>query len=239
MVVLLRSSHTRFRVRLSPGPATLSRAASRETLRLRSLLRTTMPYFSNLQQLLTGLVLSYSGAPPILSIDLRSSFNKTRSHSSRTGYRLALHPDGFISSLAPLARLVEPRWASVQGALGQEVRHEGELSGVCLLAVGYFYLWSVYTQDEKFKRNSGPSRTRCSEISRSGSPRPLEPACCSPGTFHSCFRILLPRDHRWIEAISDCLANRDNRVTQALRHLQSRERTPHGPLDRVPGRESS
>ncbi|GAA5835027.1 hypothetical protein JCM3766R1_002075 [Sporobolomyces carnicolor] len=93
-----------------------------------------MPYFSNLQQLLTGLVLSYSG------------------------YRLALHPDGFISSLAPLARLVEPRWASVQGALGQEVRHEGELSGVCLLAVGYFYLWSMYTQDEKFKRNSVPGR---------------------------------------------------------------------------------
>ncbi|GAA5899330.1 uncharacterized protein JCM6883_005184 [Sporobolomyces salmoneus] len=91
-----------------------------------------MPYFSNLQQLLTGLMLSYSG------------------------YGLAFQPHQFRLRLAPFLRLFTE--TDIPAVHLESSTAFTSLAGVSLLSLGYFYLWSIYTQDEKFKRNSVPGR---------------------------------------------------------------------------------
>ncbi|GAA5996809.1 hypothetical protein JCM5350_007111 [Sporobolomyces pararoseus] len=96
-----------------------------------------MPYFSNLQQLLTGLTLTYAG------------------------YGLAFQPHKLLIQLVPLCRLVgigSPSLSTSNEPQPFELLATLALVGVSLLALGYFYLMSIYTQDEKFKRNSVPGR---------------------------------------------------------------------------------
>ncbi|GAA5966742.1 hypothetical protein JCM3765_000931 [Sporobolomyces pararoseus] len=91
-----------------------------------------MPYFSNLQQLLTGLALSYAG------------------------HGLVFRPLELLRELQSLCQLVGIGYPSI--STSNEQVSTLALVGVSLLALGYFYLMSIYTQDEKFKRNSVPGR---------------------------------------------------------------------------------
>ncbi|GAA6011792.1 hypothetical protein JCM11491_000752 [Sporobolomyces phaffii] len=93
-----------------------------------------MPYFSNLQLLLTGVALTYCG------------------------YSFAFEPSVALGRLERLLVLFGA--AEFELPLSRYSDANGLLAGwgVGLLAQGYFYLMSVYTNDEKFKRNSVPGR---------------------------------------------------------------------------------
>ncbi|GAA5878922.1 hypothetical protein JCM1840_000841 [Sporobolomyces johnsonii] len=90
-----------------------------------------MPYLSNLQLLIAGGILGYSG------ISLFTS------------------PSIFLARIAPLTRLIERH----TGLAAYEGGDEGlALAGLALMLLGYLHLMACYTRDEKMKRNSTPGR---------------------------------------------------------------------------------
>ncbi|GAA5923451.1 uncharacterized protein JCM15063_003650 [Sporobolomyces koalae] len=104
-----------------------------------------MPYLSNLQQLLTALALTYSG------------------------YGLVFSPNSFISTTGPLlhfasrlAGLDDPHFSQPESPVGTSTM---TAFGIGLLSISFFYVMSIYTKDDKFKRNSVPGRILLASLS--------------------------------------------------------------------------
>ncbi|GAA6007571.1 uncharacterized protein JCM10292_003929 [Rhodotorula paludigena] len=90
-----------------------------------------MPAFSGLQALLYGVACIY------------------------TGWRLCSAPLEFLAEIGPATRRIEQR-TGLKSHGGDEASLA--LAGLLLGGLGYFYLWAVYTLDEKHKRNSTSQR---------------------------------------------------------------------------------
>jgi len=109
-----------------------------------------MPYLSNLQQLITAAVFGYSGKP---DSSLTCSSSGISPHLF-AGYGLIFHTSRTLAQLSPFLNLIEQR-TSLKRYSGTE---DGLIFfGIGLLSMSYFYLMGVYTNDEKFKRNSSES----------------------------------------------------------------------------------
>ncbi|GAA6064536.1 hypothetical protein JCM10212_005640 [Sporobolomyces blumeae] len=90
-----------------------------------------MPYLAGLQQIVTTAILAYSG------------------------YALATSPRHFLELVAPLTRAIERRTDLAPYAGGDDAL---ALFGVALSLLASLFAMSIYTNDEKFKRNTTPVR---------------------------------------------------------------------------------
>ncbi|GAA6041626.1 hypothetical protein JCM8097_007774 [Rhodosporidiobolus ruineniae] len=97
-----------------------------------------MPAFAGLQTLLTGLAYAYAGVS------------------------LLRDPASFVAQVAPLTSLIE--------ALTELKPYKGDEAGLAfvgllLILLGYYFVFAVYTLDEKFKRNSVSGRILAALVS--------------------------------------------------------------------------